>query len=632
MIRYDALPPGFMVGSRLMVEGMLGKGRSSAVYRALDTQTATRVSLKILDPFLAQDPVNLKRFTREVSIIRSLSHANIIKLYSCFRFQEFHVIVMEYFESLDGISFLNQYGVLSVPDFLTISRQIVAAIQSCHRVKILHRDIKPHNILISSSKNCKVVDFGISRINTMSDLTKTGTVLGTPEYMAPELFVSGRSDPRADIYSLGTVFYELLTGRPPYSGGSLSVVMSRQIKEDLAEFSLFRQDVPPWLEKIVVRCLKADPNKRYQSCSELLLDLEKMDGVMAAESTTTVECFGCKAELIRGLSFCHNCGKFSHEIFETGACAIVLHRCDSARSLVDYLRKAFPDSKKSDINHRLAHLPTLLFKNISKNMAQSIVHELSNLPLDLSIVENLPKHFQLPRYYFILGLLPIVLVAYLPVDGAFRLFLAIAAVCMGESFIYALYRQRVSSVITLGKSGRKAVGGQVEEVTKLAAGFHDLSQPGMKYLMGTIVQKFLSLSNRSRKGALTVDRKLLAQLVRAGFDAASLVEKYENYLNGTSLNAIKANIDRIELQIRNSRTEEAMAALIGEKDKYKADFSRYYEIQEKHSRIQMSLLDLRVAFNRLEASIDMTAEELQVIARELTTIPESDLSAVVPSA
>jgi len=624
MIRYDNLPHGFMVGSRIMIEGLLGKGRSSAVYRALDTQTATQVSLKILDPFLAQDPVSLKRFSREVGIIRSLSHANIIKLYSCFKFQEFYVLVMEYFDSLDGISYLNRYGVPDIADFLTIARQIVAAIQSCHQVNILHRDLKPHNILISATKKCKVVDFGISRINTMSDLTKTGTILGTPEYMAPELFVSGRPDPRADIYSLGAVFYELLTGRTPYTGGSLAVVMSRQMKEELAAIELFRKDVPAWLEKIVVRCLKADPNKRYQSCGELLADLEKGDSALVAFSSATVECFGCKAELIPGLSFCHSCGKFSHDIFETGSCAILLHRCAAPGSLIDYLRKAFPDAKKADLKQRLTRLPTLLFKNISKNMAHSIVHELSTLPLDLSIVESLPKHLQLPRYYFLLGLLPVALVVLMDNPGTFHMILGLSAVCLGEGLIYALYRQRVSAVITLGTSGRKAVGGQLEELTKLAARFHDLSKPELKYLMGTIVQKFLSLSNRSRKSALTVDRSLLVQLVRAGFDAAGLVEKYENYLNSTSLNAIKANLDRLDLKIKNSHETGTVAALLVEKDKINADFSRYYEIQEKHSRLHMSLLALRVSFNKLEASLGMTPEELQVIARELTLFSEAD--------
>jgi serine/threonine protein kinase len=626
MTRYDNLPNGYMVGNRLMVESLLGKGRSSAVYRAMDMQTATRVSLKVLDPFLAQDPVSLRRFSREVAIIRSLCHGNIIKLYSCLKSGEFHVIVMEYFEGLDGISFLDRYGVLSIDDFLPIARQVVSAIQSCHKVKILHRDLKPHNILISADKNCKVVDFGISRINTMSDLTKTGTILGSPEYMAPELFLFGRADPRSDIYALGAIFYELLTGRPPYSGGSLSVVMSRQLSEDMTEIGHFRQDVPQWLEIIIRRCLNVDANKRYQSCSELLQDLELGEHVHAAEAAVTVECFGCKAELIPGLPFCHNCGKFSHEIVESGTYAIVLHRCGSPKDLADYLRKAFPDAKRSDLKHRLEQFPTLLFKNISKNMAHSIVHELSTFSLDLGIVENLPRHFQLPSYYFILGLLPVVLACYLPVSGGIYLGLALVATLLGEGFIYTLYRRKVSAVVSLGTGKRSSVGDRPEEVAKLAARFNTLSQPGVKYLMGIIAQKFLRLSQRARKSALTVDAKLLRQMVEAGFDAAGLVEKYENYLNGNSLNAIKANIDRLELRIKSSHESASVAALMTEKSKYDAEFARYAEVQDKHAKLHMTLLELRVSFTRLDASLDLSPEELRSVTEELAVLPDEPVT------
>ena len=207
MISYDALPHGFTIDNRYWVEGLLGKGRSSAVYRAFDAETSTQVSLKILDPFLSQDPVYLERFRREVSIIRSLSHPGIVKVYAFLKFQEFYVIVMEYFESRNGIAYLDRYGAMPVADFLDVAKKIVSAIESCHKVSVLHRDIKPQNVLISQNKDIKVVDFGISRVNTMSNLTKTGTILGTPEYMPPELFITGRSDTRSDIYSLGCVFF-----------------------------------------------------------------------------------------------------------------------------------------------------------------------------------------------------------------------------------------------------------------------------------------------------------------------------------------------------------------------------------------------------------------------------------------
>lgn len=617
MISYDTLPHGFTIDNRYMVEDLLGKGRSSAVYRAFDSETSTQVSLKILDPFLSQDPVSLERFRREVSIIRSLSHPGIVKVYAALKFQEFHVIIMEYFESKDGSAYLDCYGAMPVADFMAIAKKIVSAIENCHKVNILHRDIKPQNILISSNKDIKVVDFGISRINTMSDLTKTGTILGTPEYMPPELFITGRADTRSDIYSLGCIFYEFLTKRPPYSGTSLSSVMSQQMKQEITKIAVFRQDVPPWLEKVILKCVQTDSNKRYQSCGELLMDLEKGERALVGYETTVSECFGCKMELIPGLIFCHNCGKFSHDIFEKGNCAIVLHRCDNPRALIDYLWKAFPDSKKVNLIKRFKKLPTLLFKNISKNMAHSINNELANLSLDLSIVENLPRHFQLPYYYLPVGLLPFILIAFTPLKDvipAVVLFpVEIASVIFGEVVIIAFYRQRIRSVITLGASGRKAASNQMGHITKISAQFRNISHKGLKNLMGNIVQKYLNISAKSKKSAMTVDPGMLTKLVWSAFDVVTLLEKYENFLDSMSLNAIKANIDKVKIRLDKTDEARALTVLLEEKNRLDADFARYYKIQEKHAKLHRSLLDLRVALNKLDASLELSSEELNIL-------------------
>lgn len=615
MISYDALPHGFTIDNRYWVEGLLGKGRSSAVYRAFDAETSTQVSLKILDPFLSQDPVYLERFRREVSIIRSLSHPGIVKVYDFLKFREFYVIVMEYFESRNGIAYLDRYGAMPVADFLDVAKKIVSAIESCHKVSVLHRDIKPQNVLISQNKDIKVVDFGISRVNTMSNLTKTGTILGTPEYMPPELFITGRSDTRSDIYSLGCVFFEFLTKRPPYSGESLSSVISQQIKQEITNFSAFRQDVPPWLEKVILKCLRTDSNKRYQSCGELLLDIEKGERALVGNEMAVSECWGCKMELIPGLIFCHNCGKFSHDIFEKGVCAIVLHRCDNPNALSAYLLKAFPDSKKINLTKRFKRLPTLLFKNISKNMAHSIVNELANLSLDLSIVESLPKHFQLPYYYFIVGLLPLILI--LVANSPITFILIGKSVILGELFIIFLYRQRVRSIITLGASGRKAASSQMTQITKIAARFRNISHIGLRSMMGNIVQKYLNISSNSKGSAMTVDPHMLTKLVWSAFDLVALLEKYENFLDSMSLNSIKANIDKVQIRLGKTGEARLLATLLDEKSKLDADFARYYEIQEKHAKLHRCLLDLRVALNKLDASLELSPEELLFMIPDL---------------
>jgi len=352
-----------------------------------------------------------------------------------------------------------------------------------------------------------------------------------------------------------------------------------------------------------------------------LLDIEKGENALVGNEATVSKCFGCKMELIPGLIFCHNCGKFSHDIFEKGDCAIVLHRCDNPRALIDYLWKAFPDSKKVNLTKRFKRLPTLLFKNISKNMAHSIVNELANLSLDLSIVESLPKHFQLPFYYFFVGLLPLILIVKSPLIDAeipdiTLMLMGITSVILGEIFIFFLYRQRVSSVITLGASGRKAASSQMVQITKMSAQFRNISHMEFRCLMGNIVHKYLNISSNSRRSAMTVDPGILTKLVWSAFDMVALLEKYENFLNSMSLNAIKANIDKVQIRLGKTDESRALATLLDEKSKLDADFARYYEIQEKHAKLHRYLLDLRVALNRLDASLELLPEELNMLIHD----------------
>jgi len=302
MSRYDALPRGHAIAGRFVIQSVIGRGRTSAVYKALDGQTQTHVALKILDPFLAQEPTSVERFMREVRIIRSLDHPNVVKLYEFLRDGDSYVMCMELVDGLDGKAWAARFGRMPLADFLRVAKGMVAALEACHRVKVLHRDLKPQNILITADHHVKLVDFGISRVNTMSDLTKTGTILGTADYMAPELFLSTRADPRSDIYGAGAVLYELLAERPPYVAGSLSMLMTRHQSAEIEPLATFRADVPRWLEAIVLKCLRVDPNARYQSCYELLRDLERGEHALAAreDQDAPAPCLECKRPGIPG--------------------------------------------------------------------------------------------------------------------------------------------------------------------------------------------------------------------------------------------------------------------------------------------------------------------------------------------
>ena len=259
MIAYDALPRTHRLAGRYVIEGPLGRGRSSVVYKALDVETETRVALKVLDPLLAHDAVAAERFVREAQILRSLNHPNVIKVYALLADGNWSVISMEYFEGADGKSYLERNGRMSIGDFLRVAQRLTSALDACHRLKVVHRDLKPQNILINERCDVKIVDFGISKMNTMSDLTRTGTVFGTPQYLAPELFRSSRADPRSDIYALGATYYEFLTGRPPYPAMSLGAVLTQQLRGEIEPLSSFRDDVPRWLSAVIFKCLRTDP-------------------------------------------------------------------------------------------------------------------------------------------------------------------------------------------------------------------------------------------------------------------------------------------------------------------------------------------------------------------------------------
>src|SRR5262249_51803452 len=153
---------------RYVIEKALGRGRSSVVYKALDLTTETSVALKVLDPALAHDAVAAERFTREAQILRRLDHPNIIKVYALVTDGDWSMISMEYFEGLDGKSWLERNGRLSVAELLRVARTLASALDACHRVKVVHRDLKPHNLLINARHDLKVVDFGIAKMSSMT--------------------------------------------------------------------------------------------------------------------------------------------------------------------------------------------------------------------------------------------------------------------------------------------------------------------------------------------------------------------------------------------------------------------------------------------------------------------------------
>lgn len=267
---------GKKLGNRYECLERIGGGGMAVVYKAKDILLDRLVAVKILRPQYAVDDDFVRRFRREGQAAASLSHHNIVSIYDVgVEDEDIHYIVMEYVEGTTLKEYINQYGPLPVEEAIYITRQIAEALDHAHQNHIIHRDIKPHNILIGKrSRKIKVTDFGIARAVTSATITQTGSVIGSVHYFSPEQARGGITGEKSDLYSLGVVLYEMLTGQLPFSGDSPISVALKHLQENFVEPREINPDLPQSVENIVMRSLLKEPSRRYSSARELIKDLD----------------------------------------------------------------------------------------------------------------------------------------------------------------------------------------------------------------------------------------------------------------------------------------------------------------------------------------------------------------------
>jgi hypothetical protein len=266
---------GQTLDSRYTITARLGKGAMGAVYRALDKQTEQEVAVKVIARELALDVAMLERFRREGEALRQLRHPNIVGFVDMFEFEEQHVIVMEYVPGGNLHQLLKQ-GPLPLDRCRRVALELCDALTRAHYLNIIHRDLKPENVMLAADGTPKLTDFGVARlISEGTRLTGTGTQVGTPFYMSPEAWEGKPLDAQTDIWSLGIMLYEMLSGQVPFSGDTIVAVMHQVLNAPLPDLSTLRPDVPPGLAQIVHRMLARDKAERYQSMRELGADLER---------------------------------------------------------------------------------------------------------------------------------------------------------------------------------------------------------------------------------------------------------------------------------------------------------------------------------------------------------------------
>ena len=364
----EELTTGTTFAGRYQIIEELGKGGMGKVYRVLDKKLNEEVALKLVKPEIALDKNTLERFQNELKLARKISHRNVGRMYELMEEKGIHFITMEYVPGEDLKSFIKRSRQLTIGTAITLAKQVCEGLGEAHRLGIIHRDLKPSNIMIDKEGNARIMDFGIARSIKAKGITGAGMMIGTPEYMSPEQVEGKEVDQRSDIYSLGIILYEMLTGRVPFEGDTPFTIGVKQKSEMPKNPREFNAQIPVGLSQLILRCLEKNKERRYQSAEQVHPELIKIEkGIPSTErAVARKEPKIVKAEI-----------KLKNLILYTGAAILLILAIVVGISLLTKHPKAI-DS--------IAVLP---FKNVNKNpdmeylcegITDNLIDKLSQMP------------------------------------------------------------------------------------------------------------------------------------------------------------------------------------------------------------------------------------------------------------
>jgi tetratricopeptide (TPR) repeat protein/tRNA A-37 threonylcarbamoyl transferase component Bud32 len=273
----EELTTGSTFAGRYQIIEELGKGGMGKVYKAQDTDLKEKVAIKLLRPEIAGDKKTIERFKNELKFARKIRHKNVCQMYDLNKEKGAHYITMEYVDGKDLKSMIRMMGQLSSGKTIFIAKQVCEGLVEAHRLGVVHRDLKPQNIMVDEDGNARIMDFGIARSLKTKGITAAGVMIGTPEYMSPEQVEGKEVDQRSDIYSLGVILYEMVTGRVPFEGDTPFTIGVKHKSEMPKDPKEFNTQLPEDLNLVILRCLEKDKEKRYQSAGEVRAELTRIE-------------------------------------------------------------------------------------------------------------------------------------------------------------------------------------------------------------------------------------------------------------------------------------------------------------------------------------------------------------------
>lgn len=285
----DTLQPGTVLAGRYEIIQLIGQGGMGAVYKARDTELDGFIALKTIRPNLAKNADTLRRFKQELILARQVTHRNVIRIHDLGQSDGIKFITMDFVEGRDLRSFFDEKGKFEPREAALIMLQICRALEAAHGEGVIHRDLKPQNIMLDPSGRVYVMDFGIARSAYLPGMTQTGALLGTPEYMSPEQARGEKLTEQSDIFSLGVIFYELLTGKSPYYSDVPLATLWKRMQEKATPPIAVDPSIPQVLSDIVVKALEVEPENRFASAREMAQSLETWLGPSAGTSTIILQ-------------------------------------------------------------------------------------------------------------------------------------------------------------------------------------------------------------------------------------------------------------------------------------------------------------------------------------------------------